>query len=302
MTMSFKHSIDTRPWQAVDRVLKRFLNDNVSPALFPIVLSAFEHGAYVAGGFAEVVMKHFIGDIHDEQLELDVATYLDVTRRIDRSKGWWRARRGDIDLFFQGETDMSTFLERVTSNDQLSDRCMGDTPTHAAVEFDCGSVLVQAVKCNVGPIDQVLGGFDIHNAMVAFNDKETVSAQGWDDITRLKVLHVANWTSPFVISRLTKWLHKHKLTALSPKTALEIVPQSLALIDRLQKHPLPQMTPGTDSITPSLVTSHLRMLLPHLSNSDLLVVSSLYSEETNNYGDAFPNPLKLLSKRGGIVF
>lgn len=234
--------------------------------------AAFRHGAYVAGGFAHVVA--------DDVAKRRVHEYLRVYERIDRSKQCWKGGRGDIDIFFQSSDGLDAFYAEIMANSAKYFTSSYEPASRSCVELDCDDVVsVQVITKYIGPIENVLADFDIYNAMVAFNDKELILPVGWKELNEQRVLHVANWTSPYVIHRINKWFNKHCYRDLSPATALELGTQALEIMNRLKKEPI-EMPWG--KITADNVAHKLKRFLPRLTNDDLLMLLSVYPADVYN--------------------
>lgn len=257
-----------------------------------LLRTAFKHNAYVAGGFARVVTSAE-GAPNDEKRQDRLWRYLEQHDPIDRSNRWWKVGRGDIDLFFQNHADLAKF-EHEVSRFPVFEKNRYPSPSGSCIEFDCDKcVCVQVVTRYVAPIEEQLKSFDIYNAMVAFNDKEMIMPHDWKDYEDSNTLHVVGWRSPFTVQRMRKWFWKHRYDKLSQETASELGIRALDIIARLKAQPL--TTPFGEYKHDKVVYA-LKEFVPHMTNDELLMLTSLYPEDS--YG--FMTPFKILCDRGGL--
>lgn len=252
-----------------------------------VLQTAFDQGAYVCGGAARMVINSASSQEDIERL------HMYVRPGPIRNRGrFWRSDRGDVDLFFPSKPALTEFW-----------RTINDHPRHqhvverirsisgSSVDMIVDSVIVSVIEGFVGPVEDVLNRFDIYNAMVAFNHQEIIVPEGWHALEDEKMLHVANWTTPYVIHRINKWFWKHGMKKLSPKTASELGEQALQIMSRLSKEPI-VMPWGT--LTANSVVPKLKVLLPHLNNEELVKLVSIYPI------DAYDGAFDILRRRGSV--
>lgn len=236
-----------------------------------ILRLAFQRGAYVAGGFARVVAAYEPGT---EDGDSRIRQYLGVGHKIERQRRFPKTGRGDVDVFFPSESSLASFLGDVALEPVLKGLPIHEMASGAAVEFDCDEVVVvQVITSRTAPIEEMLSGFDLYNAMVAFNGEEFIEPVGWRELEKQKMVHVSNWTSPYVINRITKWFYKHRMTTLSPKTSTEIGTYAIEIIAQLKKEPI-AMPWG--KMTFDSVVHKLKEFLPLLPNEELARLISVY--------------------------
>lgn len=243
-----------------------------------LVSLAFSHGAYVAGGFARIMISadnKSVDDLRDAIIE-------------------HRGLSGDIDLFFPNDEAINSFLGALKRDRNLRRAFNANvSPTGACINFQNSVSQLQVVKRYTGDIIDVLSSFDIYNGMVAFNDKEKIVPSGWDELDDAKLLHVANWGSDFTIARIVKWQMRHHLRGLTPKTSQELCENAFKVIEKLKKAPV-ELPWGP--YTHHSVMSRMKELLTFLSDQDLLLVSTLPLKDAYNRNVA----LKMLASRGGV--
>lgn len=257
----------SRVFDALGQVKPRIIGQQTATAL----RLAFKHGAYVAGGFARIIAVHELGtETGDDRIR----RYLGVGQSIERNARLWKASKGDVDLFFPHLKALELFWADVALDPVLKGIPIHPMKSNACVELDCDKdTVVQVITSRTAPIEMMLSGFDLYNAMVAFNGEEFIEPVGWRALEEQRMVHVVNWTSPYVINRITKWFYKHHMKNLSPKTASEIGPYALEVVARLQKEPI-VMPWGT--MTYHSVVNKLKKFLPLLPNEELARLISTY--------------------------
>jgi hypothetical protein len=269
----------------------------VEPALFgPQALAtielAFKHGAYIAGGFARQVLQ--FGDSRELRPGAcpgkaygTLCQYLGSGDRIDTTRRFWRAERGDIDLFFPSRTALIAFNIEISDSKLLSNVYCAST-THSATELHCDSTTrVQIVSHKPAPIDELLNGFDIYNAMVAFNHEETVIPPQWHALEAEKMVHVHSWEKFNIILRINKYYRRHGMNKLSPKSSSEIALRAFEIVHQIRTNPLKVYLTNA----PDMLTS-LKRLLPSIDSDGLALLMTVYSN------DEYGGPFAVLRKRG----
>lgn len=234
-----------------------------------IMLLAFSHGAYVAGGMAKVMLN-----IHKKEHIVD---------------HYISSNNGDIDLFFQDQCALTAFWTDFNSDEVLMGAQIpikmippGPGPWNAT-ELVCNHIRIQVINRYVGPIIDQLNRFDIFNAMVAFNLDSFIIPVSWRELEEHRLLHVVNWSSIFVIHRLSKWKYKHNYMGLSPKTASEIGEVAMDIIQKLKV--TPHLNPWGGTLDHRAIADKLKQFMPYMTNDQLLLLSSI--EPTDAYDGAF---------------
>lgn len=239
---------------------------------------AFSHGAYVAGGFARVALKD--PSISSEHAYDRIVSYLQSSESINRDRRHFHANRGDVDLFFPDDRSLKAFGVELNLTPSLAVIPRHQEPPRACFDLDCDDrVIVQVICGYLAPIEQQLRSFDLYNAMVAFNDKESIIPTEWAFLEEERMIHVVNWTSPYVINRICKWFYKHGMRKMTPKTADEIGGKALEIVVALRKEPV-KMPWGT--LTSGNVVNRLHQFLPMLTNEELIKLMALYPPSVYN--------------------
>lgn len=269
-----------------------FMNKANCPDTIALITKAMQHGGYVAGGLVHRMMRQALRD--PTRLPNVLDGYLNPSERLNvNPTSLTRYRRGDVDVFFttpHGLAEFRAWAGKTIAGPHLA------TSAGRAVEIHADNrIRVQAIERHVGPIEQVLRSFDMFNGMVAFNDREEVVPVGWEQLEHQSELHVVDWSSVLVISRIAKWFTRHEMKALTPESAALLAPRALEIAAALERSTV--KTP-LGALTPHDIATKFKQLLPHVPNAnDLVLLSSLYSL------DAYDGPLQQLARRsfGGPI-
>jgi hypothetical protein len=276
---------------------------------YDLVMLAFKHKGWVAGGFA----RRLLHDLRfpplvdsspgDQRWNFHIAQRTKLylgDRKIQKDPV--RNTQGDIDLFFESTDDLWRFkLEFAELSFSIGSPYVNAWTTNIVVpkvyiEFVVNDTTrVQVVENHVGSIDDILNGFDIFNAAVAFNDQFFVSPEGWEELEQAGMLHVFNYKSPMIINRVAKWYGKHNLYKLSPQTADNLGSIALDVIKKLKDHPYEFAT--GDTLNVDLVIEKLRQLLPMLSTEQLLLLSTVFSLDSKESYSELPGVMTILRRR-----
>lgn len=307
----------------------RVINDDVKVVLG----AAFESGGYVAGGLAcralasidRGIFSCHMKDLTDgDELDdvynaaIDVGTYLDVWNSVPTHDVYsgekvtydgmqMKSKKGDIDVFFGSENSKSEFLSRLTVVAEQASKTISvnPSPSGKCLDIMCGNTtLVQVIMHHIFDIQEQLERFDISNARVAFNDKELIVCDEWQSLMASRTLHVGTWSSPMVLFRISKWMRKHKLIKVSEQTAKELPLYTLETIKALRDSPVNDVLfkgYRKTSLEESRFKTHLAELLPHVSEMDLVLLSTLWPMQQVAYGEFSKTPLGELFKRRGIM-
>ena len=276
---------------------------------------AFQHGAYCAGGFATLTLKHLtlgtIGDPTKTSMDFayDVGTHMNTSRRVNRSDDskFSCTRKGDIDLFFPSQQSIKEFYANNEVFDLLNKHSWGRMSSMGLARehfFDDGLEKVQVITRYAAPIKTQLSSFDIYNAAVAFNDTHVIVPQGWEDLERMHMLHVNKWNQ-YTVSRVAKYMDRKGYTKLSPATASEIYEKACEALNEFASMPdynavnLSTLSTSSKvrafgSMSPRKLAYRLMPWLPSFTNEQLLTLSVLCPQ--GNYNEAF----KALINRGDL--
>lgn len=190
---------------------KEFLHKDV----ISVVDLAFNHGGYVAGGFA----RKLISAVYEGQSTQQASeAYFNIG--------------GDIDLFFPTRDDHNDFLNTLDASLE-EDGIVRIFPSKGALAVDvrvfdgspnkCKNL--QTVGCIYGKPYEVLSSFDFVNCMVAFDKESVCFAEDFHTHEISNNLHVRWLGGASLPFRLRKYLQKYNYTnvtsALDETTCLE---------------------------------------------------------------------------------
>lgn len=293
--ITFNHyefsSDDSNPFKALRR------SGLLASGASKVIQIAFDHGAYVAGGFARQVIStaidvEFVFKTPDCSRILRYLGHPNVLPNGQPNSTFWKAGCGDIDVFFPDVASLHRFwsdIERSLPNSNSVVR-MSATATPNACELLCdGNVVVQIITGFYAPIEEQLKAFDFFNAMVAFNDKEAIVPEHWHELDKANVLHIVRCTSIFTPHRVNKWFRKHGYKHLTPASSAMLTAHVLELVSKLKQSP--HVPRNGIAITDLQIIGKMKYILPSLSNDDLLALVSFYP--VDQYDSAFD----LLRKR-----
>ena len=191
---------------------------------------AFEHGGYIAGGFAALVARHVV------MLTSNGDFYASIMRHTNgpiKSLMTEFKIHGDIDVWFPSEPCLNHFLNDVRRS--IVDLSVAPTKTGSAIEHIVdGDVRVQVVTRWLRPVQEQLAHFDIYNAMVGLtNDTLTVPDQ-WEALERANMLHVSSWASCWTVGRVLKYINSKGYTALTPSTAMHMYDEACKALEQVK--------------------------------------------------------------------
>lgn len=216
--------------------------------------AAFEHGGYVAGGFARHVMMHQEG--------------IGFRRAID---DYLHQRGSDIDLFFR---DRSGYVAAFSSLADVDDSHMVRTKQMAtgnAVNVQMTLVVdgsekvvnVQLIKCSFGPPADIISEFDFTNCRFAFDGESSYYDVDAPALESASVLDIARLSPGSLPWRLMKYVGVHRYKRFTETTYH-------ALIGHIMAHQDDKKTMGM-----ALRLIRAKMFRP----DDVLLLSALFDEE-----------------------
>lgn len=264
-----------------------------------LITFAFNHGGFVAGGFAREVLTPMRAlDANDDGQESEplawrVNRYLKRDSVIDRKNPWWKALRGDIDIFFPTINSRTAFFKAVALDNVLSKIPVFDSKTKACKEFDCEDTSVGVVVMCQGDVEDLLSSFDIQNAMIAFDDEYVYRDSSWLDLEAAKTFHVASWsTSTYAVARTFKWFSRRGYERFSLKTSREFPRRAMDEAAKLRAKP--GLSEPDLHLLDYRLFAKLRAMLPLLSSEDIVLLMNVIPAD--NYGSNIA--LKTLVERG----
>ena len=191
--------------------IKKSLFDGLTPARrseflslldgVPGIARALDAGGWICGGF----VRHLL-------LDLPIADYF--TPKEDN-------RAGDVDIFFSNQDDANRAAGVAALKGNGCDNIQtswGGFAKEMTARFNRRSVTIQFVNHpdKLKPtIEETLDGFDFLNCKVAISREGLVMAEGWREVESLRLLKICSASSPFLGSRITKYLTKKGLNELT---------------------------------------------------------------------------------------
>ena len=167
----------------------------------PGIARALDAGGWICGGF----VRHLL-------LDLPIADYF--TPKED-------GRAGDVDIFFSNQDDANRAAGVAALKGNGCDNIQtswGGFAKEMTARFNRRSVTIQFVNHpdKIKPtVEETLDGFDFLNCKVAISREGLVIAEGWREVESLRLLKICSASSPFLGSRITKYLTKKGLNELT---------------------------------------------------------------------------------------
>lgn len=191
--------------------VKKSLFDGLTPARrseflslldgVPGVARALDAGGWICGGF----VRHLL-------LDMPLADYISVNPD---------GRTGDIDIFFSNQDDANRAAGVAILQGNGCDNIQtswGGFAKNMNARFNRRNVTIQFVNhpdLLKSTVEETLDGFDFLNCKVAITREGLVIAEGWRDVEDLRLLKICNTTSPFLGSRIMKYLTNKGLHGLT---------------------------------------------------------------------------------------
>lgn len=187
--------------------------------------TAFDHGGYIAGGFATVLARWHLKIAHSDSrprsLAESVRIHLDYPALNVKI-----FRCSDIDVWFPTERALSGFMadSRLRSLLQCKDVVSeAQTVSGCAVEYVVNNdARVQVITKFLMPLEEQIQRFDIYNAAVAVTDDAIVFPEHWEQLERGRVLHVQRWNK-WTSNRVFKYITRKGYCHVTPATAQRIL-------------------------------------------------------------------------------
>ena len=161
--------------------------DNVLASV-PSVKSALEAGGWICGGFARRLLLNRTSRTYFRSVSVETPL-------------------GDIDLFFNSHADaLAATPKGVRKSLAGFAKELNDV---VKVQFVDDPNLIKPT------IEETLSSFDIVNCQVAINDRCVIMPEGWRELEASKLLQIARNDTPFLGSRLLKYLNHRGLEGLT---------------------------------------------------------------------------------------
>jgi hypothetical protein len=248
---------------------------------------AFEAGGMICGGAARrIAASLFKINARPRTNHVDyVSSYFRDGRHDSFNKP------GDIDVFFPTDESVTRFwrnfsVSSIPSVAHVSESVLGYARN---IRINTG-VNIQVVKPVCGStVEHQLASFDIYNAMIGLNAHKAIIPDEWHYLEQHSMLHVHRFQTDYQLKRIIKWMTRQQYESLSPKTASEVGTYAFELMERIKEADgLP--TPWKDvKITVDTVRHALYPLLTHLTNDQLLLLSTVMMTR-DSYGNIGANP------------
>lgn len=215
--------------------LKRvFMGRRATGDLLQIV---FDHGGYIAGGFAALLARDIvISDLDHfyEDVETRINAHLGMPKVApsDYPKPWhYNAGCGDIDVWFPDERTLEAFLNDPRRQAMINAMVVQVEPTITGIALEhivLGQARVQVIKAFLMPVQEQLSRFDIYNSMVAITDQDVVYPEHWVLLEKQHMLHVSTWKTPWTVNRFLKYMDGRKgYDKVTPLTADSFIDAAL---------------------------------------------------------------------------
>ena len=163
----------------------------------PIVKNATRAGGWIAGGFARCVLSG-----------QSTTDYFNWGRLSSN-------RPGDVDIFFPSD-DIAASV--IADQSYSMTKSFGGFAKEASVQTNQGFLQLQLVDtpqlCR--PLNESLSQFDFENCQVAIVGDTIHFPQGWHDLERARLLKVVNSNSPFLGSRIVKYIENRGMKGITP--------------------------------------------------------------------------------------
>lgn len=193
----------------MSNLIRLRLEDALSPSMLndldlmrqssPAIEATFRSGGWLCGGFARHLL---IGGSTENYI---------TGRRGSETQ----MRSGDVDLFFP---DVAT-ANRVISNECTDARpSQGGFAKEDSTRWRRNHVKVQLVDHPdlVQPtIESTLAKFDLVNCQVGIDGEHIYFPEGWKEIERMRLIRIAHNNTPFLGSRILKYLEHRGLEGLT---------------------------------------------------------------------------------------
>lgn len=250
----------------------------------------FDHGGYVAGGFAVLLARRFLGIIDDATFDACVMQHLasnhEVTWEMAERSKFADAGKSDIDVFFPTKKHLHDFFNAVTDKN-LVDRKSGSWQVtslsgKAKNVMIRGREKIQVITKYPAVMDEQISEFDIYNAAVAFNDKQLIVLEHFEQLERVNMLHVMKWNLTTLL-RICKYLRTKNYKAISPKSCAEIyelILQNSNEFNRADLDPFRNfLNPYKTTLDASTLQKQIYKIMTSMTSEQLLMLSSIFPRD-----------------------
>jgi hypothetical protein len=169
----------------------------------PAVSDALSRGGWIAGGSIRAILSG-----------LPLASYTDSNLN--------NGLAGDIDIFFKSKSDADAAVRSRIYRGRM--RSFGGNASQfyddLSINEEPRSITIQFVDSEklCLPLEDSLRQFDFLNCMVAFDGKSIIIPVGWETIEKQKLLHIANDETPYLASRISKYMRRRGYVGVTPES------------------------------------------------------------------------------------
>jgi hypothetical protein len=247
-----------------------------------VIAPLLDAGCYIAGGFGRALLN---GSSIEEYLMLG-------------SRG---SIPGDIDIFYSDETRAEEF-QAIFSEERTLPRSWGQNALESYERITCAKIQLVDRKELILPVEVQLDRFDFTNAAVAITKDQIIYHKRFKEIEEKKLLDVKNSISPFLASRIMKYISHRGLTGVTPESEPQIT-------DWLIRMTCEDFNPGFyKNVSKDTIFANMKTILANESvtrTDDLMIVFGKfkYTYSAEPYGPQISVDFALneLKKRGQNV-
>jgi hypothetical protein len=247
-----------------------------------VIAPLLDAGCYIAGGFGRALLN---GSSIEEYLML----------------GSRASMPGDIDIFYSDETRAEEF-QAIFSEERTLPRSWGQNALESYERLTRAKIQLVDKKELILPVEVQLDRFDFTNAAVAITKDQIIYHKRFKEIEEKKLLDVKNSISPFLASRIMKYISHRGLTGVTPESEPQIT-------DWLIRMTCEDFNPGFyKNVSKDTIFANMKTILANESvtrTDDLMIVLGKfkYTYSAEPYGPQISVDFALneLKKRGQNV-
>lgn len=287
-------------------VLDLLMQEGILPiAAEDFLRAVFENKGYVAGGFAALVARYVLcKDTFDQKdCKFDINRHLYTALNVlqyDKNP-YVNAIKGDIDVWFPNLDALEQFktcdiIRDLNSQGYIlkTNKTITGIATESVVGEISSSVRFQVIEKYLLPLEKQISQFDLHNSMVAFDDKQLIYVNTWLDLEKNSTVHAEHLNSEYTVCRILKYINRKNYKTVSHETAnllynnvFNAVLQLELLKDMSDEEKNKVVDPFKKAFihkkknqAVKTVMMHLNKFLDKFTNEQLLMLSILSSSES----------------------
>lgn len=181
--------------QALSERAAQELHDIIAD--IPAIRRSLERGGWICGGFVRQLMLDRPTDEYLYQFSIDRGT----------------TRAGDIDIFFPSESVAKASAESLMTNRSMAGFAKNLTQSHGRNYINIQ--LVDHPDLIYPTIEETLDRFDLTNCQVGTDGAHVYYQDGWHDLEAARMVGISRNDTPFLGSRILKYLQYRGLDRLS---------------------------------------------------------------------------------------